>query len=163
MSKHVICTDIHGASYKASIDELIWRPSVYGVIIRDGTLLTPIHFGKINLPGGGIEPNETIAEALVREVKEETGVLVRPLHLLDVTDQFFAWKPKTGKVQFYHTLLLYYACEYVTGELSINGFDEDEKDYAVLAEWTLLSTLHKGKLAGTHDWRPLVNDYAAKR
>jgi 8-oxo-dGTP diphosphatase len=38
--------------------------------------------GLWSLPGGRVEPGETDAEALVREMREETGLVVRPGRLL---------------------------------------------------------------------------------
>jgi 8-oxo-dGTP diphosphatase len=38
--------------------------------------------GRWSLPGGRVEPGETDAEALVREMREETGLVVRPGRLL---------------------------------------------------------------------------------
>lgn len=38
------------------------------------------------LPGGGVEPGETLADALVREVREETGIACRPVRPLFIND-----------------------------------------------------------------------------
>jgi 8-oxo-dGTP diphosphatase len=64
------------------IDWAAWRPDQRATLLfvrRDGQLLL-IHkkrglgAGKINAPGGRIEPGETPAQAAVREVQEEVGV-----------------------------------------------------------------------------------------
>ena len=36
-----------------------------------------------DLPGGGMEFGETAEETVVREVKEETGLVIKPIRLLD--------------------------------------------------------------------------------
>lgn len=38
------------------------------------------------LPGGGVEAGETVGDALVREVREETGILCTPLQPLFIND-----------------------------------------------------------------------------
>jgi ADP-ribose pyrophosphatase YjhB (NUDIX family) len=38
----------------------------------------PPEAGRWALPGGRVEPGETLAEAVIREVVEETGLAVRP-------------------------------------------------------------------------------------
>lgn len=56
------------------------RPSVRGIIIRDGKIAM-MHSRKYNyykLPGGGIEPEETLEDTLIREVREESGLIVKP-------------------------------------------------------------------------------------
>ena len=56
------------------------RPSVRGIIIRDGKIAM-MHSRKYNyykLPGGGIEPGETLEDTLIREVREESGLIVKP-------------------------------------------------------------------------------------
>lgn len=39
---------------------------------------------RFSIPGGGMEVGETVAEAVVREVQEETGILVRPMRVLGI-------------------------------------------------------------------------------
>ena len=62
------------------------RPGVAAVIFdgdrvllqrRDDTL-------RWGLPGGGVEPGESVTCAIVREVREETGLDVEPLRLIGV-------------------------------------------------------------------------------
>ncbi len=62
------------------------RDRSQAVVCRDGKLLLVEHVMKgrdfFNLPGGGIEEDETPAEAAVRELWEEAGVrgrILRPL------------------------------------------------------------------------------------
>jgi ADP-ribose pyrophosphatase YjhB (NUDIX family) len=57
--------------------------AVSAAILRDGRMLLVRRarapaLGLFTLPGGGVEAGETLAEALVREVHEETGMTVEP-------------------------------------------------------------------------------------
>lgn len=160
MPKTVICRDVHGGECEVPVEKLRWRPSAYGIVIRDGKLLTPKHYGRYNLPGGGLDLGETPEEAVIREVKEETGLEVANPRFLAVTSQFFVWPTAAEGTHFQETILMYYACDFVGGELSIDGFDEEEKVYAELAEWLPLDDLDVIQLTGTHDWRPIVQQFA---
>ncbi|MBQ8921185.1 MAG: NUDIX domain-containing protein [Oscillospiraceae bacterium] len=56
------------------------RPSVRGIIIRGGKicLIHSLKYDYYKFPGGGIEPGETQEQALIREMREETGLILRP-------------------------------------------------------------------------------------
>lgn len=41
-----------------------------------------------SIPGGHVEPGESIMEAAARELLEETGVVGKPLGVIDITDLF---------------------------------------------------------------------------
>jgi len=70
-----------------------WRPSTYGLIIKDERiLLIKSKFSNLwELPGGGVEIDETILEALSREVYEETGykIIVKNKQPLYIEDNYF--------------------------------------------------------------------------
>jgi 8-oxo-dGTP pyrophosphatase MutT (NUDIX family) len=63
------------------------RASVAAVIFdRRGRILLQQRSdgGQWGLPGGGVEIGETVAEAVVREVREETGLRVTPKRIVGV-------------------------------------------------------------------------------
>ena len=62
-----------------------------------------------NLPGGGVENGEAPWEAVVREVKEETGLDVRPTKLLGIY-------PKPGKGD----IVINFLCEVAGGTITLN-------------------------------------------
>lgn len=61
------------------------RVAAYGLLVEETSILlcrlsnkALSHQGSWTLPGGGLEFGEDPADAMVREVSEETGLLVRP-------------------------------------------------------------------------------------
>ena len=58
------------------------REASRAVVVRDGLILLSHETmtGWYLVPGGGLEAGETPEDCCVREVEEETGMIVRPLH-----------------------------------------------------------------------------------
>lgn len=86
---------------------------VAGLIIKDNKLLCikqdkGVYKDFIWLPAGHLEPNESLEEAVVREVKEEVGFDVKPKKLIMKTEL----KPFT---------CYFYLCEVIGGKLSLEG------------------------------------------
>ncbi|MBI5135510.1 NUDIX domain-containing protein [Candidatus Uhrbacteria bacterium] len=128
----VVCHDRDGNLYTTPRERLVFRPSVYGVIIDNGKILLSKQWGGYDFPGGGVEIGETISQALQREVKEETGLEVEVGHLITADTSFYKqWDAD----RYFHAVLLYYRCRVVGGALSTKFFDGREKEYMELAEW----------------------------
>lgn len=76
-----------------------------------GVLLTQLSArthaaGDWGLPGGGVEPGESLAAAAVREVAEETGQDIRLLGVHSVSDAHWIGRAPNGEVEDFHAVRL---------------------------------------------------------
>ncbi len=130
---------------------------MYGIVIKDGKiLLSPQRNSGYDLPGGGVEISETLEEAVVREVKEETGIDVQVVNFVGMLENFFTWEPGEANTTTCHSICLYYVCEAIGGTLSTDGFDAYEREYAELAEWVDVAFFPSIAVASTLDFKPVV-------
>jgi 8-oxo-dGTP diphosphatase len=70
--------------------------------------------GYWSLPGGVLEPGETLVEGVCREVREETGLEVKPLGVLEIFERII--RDARGAPE-YHYVLIDYVCRVVGGTL----------------------------------------------
>jgi len=97
---------------------------VGGVVISDGRALlilrgSPPLEGQWSIPGGMLEVGETIGAGVARELKEETGLDVKVLELIEVFERIFpgdttapgATSPAADARPKYHFVILDYLCE----------------------------------------------------
>jgi len=111
----------------ASSREYPERPvvGVGGVIVQDGRALLirrgsePLR-GEWSIPGGTLELGESLEEGVARELREETGLEVRVLELIEVFDRIFldeTLQPSERKSQpRFHFVIVDYLCERIGGE-----------------------------------------------
>ena len=103
------------------------RPSVRGIIIRDGriAMMHSKKFDYYKLPGGGIEAGETFEETLIREVREESGLVVKP----ETIKEFgFVRRIEKGRVEdIFVQDNFYFLCE-AESEVVPQKLDEYEEE-----------------------------------
>ena len=100
--------------------------------------------GHWTLPGGVLELGETVVDGVVREVREETGLLVEPLELVELVDRIHLETGReagreAGRVR-YHYVIADYLCRVTGGELRAAS-DADAVQWVERAEWNSHSAL----------------------
>lgn len=130
--------DVYNNKYISDVDKLNLSVHIYGIAIENEKILISPQYDGYNFPGGTAEKGEIHIETLIREFKEETGYLVEPIKLLNVYTSFFHHQKGNKDYQSY---LIYYLVKIVDGEISNEGFDEDEKEYAKTAKWININEL----------------------
>jgi len=128
--------------------DLLLLPSV-AAIIRDeqGRILLQEKLdGVWSLPAGAIEPDETPAQAIVREVWEETGLIVRTLCNAGVFGgaDGFRFTYSNGDAVEYTVVL--FECEKVGGELGGRDDETIKLEFYAPAEMPLLPISSHAKL-----------------
>lgn len=113
--------------YDESI-EVVRRPSARGIVIRDGKVAM-IHSKKYDyykFPGGGIEADETPLEAMIREVKEESGLVVIPESIREFGNVHRRSKTELGGLFIQDNLYYVCSCEDGTGERRLDDYESEE-------------------------------------
>ncbi|EME82148.1 uncharacterized protein MYCFIDRAFT_83601 [Pseudocercospora fijiensis CIRAD86] len=155
MTGIVECADVYGELHQTPIAELQWRPAAYGIVIKDKQVLLVRQFGgEYDLPGGGVNIGEDPKTAVMREIMEESGIEAKDPVLLGMESSLFRASHSDNKS--YHSLLFYYNCSYVSGEISISHLDEVERQYVDTAEWVRLDLIDSIKVSSTVDYRPYI-------
>ena len=116
--------------------------AVSAAIIRDGRVLVArrakgASTGLYTLPGGVVEAGETLREAVVREIAEETGVTIEPVALAGQRE--FITRDADGKVSR-HFVILCFAARWLAGEGKPQIEELSELRWLRLAELASLKT-----------------------
>lgn len=72
--------------------------------------------GCWSIPGGRLEHGERVVDAVTREVREETGLEIRIIGLLDVFDALPAASGDERDGFAVHTVIIDYVAEWISGE-----------------------------------------------
>jgi ADP-ribose pyrophosphatase YjhB (NUDIX family) len=108
-------TDVHPVQELLASEEGHATPKidVRGVVFRDDTILLvkERQDGLWTLPGGWADVNESASEAVVREVREESGYQTRAIKLLALYDR----RKHAHPPHLYHIYKLFFRCELLGG------------------------------------------------
>jgi ADP-ribose pyrophosphatase YjhB (NUDIX family) len=114
---------------------------VGAVVVHQGRVLlvqrgTEPLKGRWSIPGGLIEVGESLHEAVAREVREETGLVVEPVELVELLDRIH----REGERVRYHYVIADYLCRVVSGTL-LAASDAAAVRWVERAEWNSHSAL----------------------
>ena len=103
------------------------RIACRGIIEKDGLLLTVVEtkWDVTMFPGGGLEEGETLQECAIREVLEETGIVVEnPIEVVRITEHF-------EHESFQN---VYFKCNYVN-DTKTTTFTDIEQEVGLEKRW----------------------------
>ena len=150
--KKIICHNLDNDKFEVEAEKLIFRPSVYGILIEDNKILLSKQWDGYDFPGGGVDIHETLEEALRREFIEETGLKVEVLEPVHCETSFFhPSHSEKNKKQYWNCPSMYFLVKKVGGEISKDNFDGEENDYLDLPEWIELDKVKDIKFFNSVD------------
>ena len=94
---------------------------VYALIFNEKTGQVLLVFNRDHnswsMPGGAVEENETLEQATIREVQEETGLLVKIRDVVAINERFFQEDNE-------HAIFITFRTEIIGGKIFIENPDE---------------------------------------
>lgn len=152
-------------------NDFLLMPSVTALVFDESRrvlLVRPSHRENVWVaPGGAVDPDEQPQDALVREVWEETGLLVEPIELRGVFGgpEYRVWYANGDEVGY---MMAVFECRVVGGALKADGdeivearyFAADEMQNVTLSRWARIIvpqlTARPGPWLPASTWRPPV-------
>lgn len=115
------------------------------LIIKDNivAILYSKKYNAFITPGGGIEKNESLEQACIREAKEEAGLIVEPLEKIAVLDCNYP------NIRIIHN---YFVCNFVAYSNSTDR-TEHEKNQNLEVRWLTLKELKKAYATQTDSYK----------
>lgn len=112
------------------------RPSVRGIIIKDGkiAMMHSIKYNYYKLPGGGIEAGESYEETLIREVREESGLIVKKN---SISEYGYVRRIEKGRIDDIFIQDNYYFICDVEDRIVEQKLDDYEKEESFTLEYVL--------------------------
>lgn len=95
-------------------DKIFRRPSVRAIILNDNNKIALVYSKKekyYKFPGGGIKQDENKKEALVREVREEVGLIVIPESICEFGSVMRRQRSNVSPNTIFEQENYYYTCK----------------------------------------------------
>lgn len=108
--------------FEISAGGVIYRPVDDGIMI---CLIRTPPTGQWRLPKGLVERTESLEEAALREVREETGLEGRSEGLIDTIEYWF-WLQEDGGRERHHKVVYFYLIQCTGGSTDNHDHEVDE-------------------------------------
>ncbi len=126
--------------------DTVYRPSSRALIIKDNkiAMMHSKKYGYYKFPGGGIEKNESKIDALIRETKEESGLII-----IKDSIKEYGWVHRIQKGDYEPVWIqdnYYYLCdvENTIADTKLDDYEKEEGFELVYMNPTEAIALNKG-------------------
>ena len=124
---------------------------VYGICLLGDKVLVikksrGPYFGKFDLPGGGLNFEETVSECLARELMEETNTKIKKDELMGINEYQCQYEEEKGVIKDFHHIGIYFRVDLEIDKLKIEP-DGQDSEGALFIDITELTSNNTSPIA----------------